>query len=112
MPHKDINNWGNTRYSEEYIMGRISNEIEKAASMVAIPNDSLGVHLEIGIALCRKIPILVFSISGATNDFWMKALAANKNVLLIEVDKIEHIPAELKKDYVVKFLRGEMEKKL
>lgn len=108
LPHKDINNWGNTRYSEKIIMEQMITEIEKATCMIAIPNNSLGVHLEIGFALSRKIPILIFSIIEETNEFWMKALESNKNVLIIRVKRIDDIINELKKESVIHFICNTM----
>lgn len=107
LPHRDINNWGKTQFSEEYLMQRITEELDKATAIVAIPNDSLGVHLEIGYGLCKDIPIVIFSIKEKTNEFWITALATNKNVYVIEVNKIEEIPKKLSNDAIIKFIRHE-----
>lgn len=107
LPHRDINNWGNTQYSEEYLMQKITEKISNATAIVAIPNVSLGVHIEIGYGLCRNIPIVIFSIKNKTNEFWMKALATNKNVSVIEVTNIDDIPKKLNNDDIIQFMQNE-----
>lgn len=75
IPHKEINKWGKTSYPPEYLAPQIVDSVKNAFAFVAIPGNSLGVHLELGIAISQKIPTTIFDVDEYRCGYLVKGLA-------------------------------------
>ena len=80
LPHRDINNWGSTPYDSHYLTPRIIKAVEHATALVAIPGSSIGVHLEIGVAIAKGIPIVIFDTQDLSSSFFVEGFENLSNV--------------------------------
>lgn len=104
LPHRDINNWGKTSYPTEYVTPNLVEAVEKAAAIVAIPGSSIGVHLELGIAISRRIPIVIFDAADFDSSFFVRGFVELPFVKYIQVPTISKIPAYVITENIAEFL--------
>lgn len=93
LPHRDVNNWGKTSYPTEYLTPQIIDRVAKAAAVVAIPGTSIGVHLELGVAIARQIPIVIFDTDDFNSSFFVRGFQELSFVKYIRVSSLSKIPA-------------------
>ena len=101
LPHKDINNWGKTNYPSEYIASRIIDSVRNASVVVSIPGNSLGVHLELGIAIAHKIPVVIFDVDEFRCGYLIRGFADSDLVKYIKLSSINKIPDAIKKKNIL-----------
>ena len=104
LPHRDINNWGKTSYPTEYLTPKIVDYVEKAAAVVAIPGSSIGVHLELGIAIARKIPIVIFDTDDFHSSFFVRGFQKLPFVKHIQTSSLSKIPALITSENIAAFI--------
>ena len=97
LPHKDINNWGKTNYAPEYLAVCIINSVRNASAIVSIPGNSLGVHLELGIAIALRKPIVIFDVEEFPCGYLIQGFTESNLVRHIQVKSINQIPKEIKR---------------
>lgn len=106
LPHRDINNWGKTKHPTEYLTPIMISTVEQATAVVAIPGSSIGVHLELGIAIARRIPIIIFDTAEFSGSFFVEGFKELPFIKYIKVPSLSHIPACIKtiniKDFISK----------
>ena len=105
LPHRDINNWGKTYYPTEFITPRITEGVANASAIVAIPGNSLGVHMELGIAIAKGIPVVVFDTKDFPGSFFVKGFRSFPNVIYIQAEAISDIPNLLLSESISTFIR-------
>lgn len=98
IPHKEINNWGKTNYSSEYLAPRIVNSVKNASAIVSIPGNSLGVHLELGIAIANRKPIVIFDVDEFRCGYLIQGFTESYKVRYIRLPSIKQIPNEIKRN--------------
>ncbi len=104
LPHRDINNWGKTSYPTEYLTPRLVDAVKNAAAIVAIPGNSIGVHLELGIAIARHIPIVIFESADLTNSFFVRGFQELPSVKYVRVPSLSKIPPYIAEGNLTPFL--------
>lgn len=112
LPHKDINDWGRTSYPTEYITPKIAEALKRAAAVVAIPGCSIGVHLELGMAIARGIPIVIFDAEDFPGSFFVKGFVGLSNIKYIRIKSLSGIPTHISSENISSFiwdLRGEIQ---
>lgn len=102
LPHKDINNWGKTHYSSDYLAPRIVDTVRNAKALVAIPGNSLGVHLELGIAIANRIPVVIFDVEEFRCGYLIQGFAQSESVKYIRISSIRKIANEIKQTDILK----------
>lgn len=105
LPHRDINSWGEKSYTASFVLRKIKENVENASALVAIPGQSIGVHLEIGISLSKRIPILIFDIKDIAPSFYMEGFSELDNVRVCEISSIDEAEKILKDPEIIFFLR-------
>ena len=105
LPHRDINNWGKTTFPAEHLVPEIVKSIEGASAVVAVPGSSIGVHLEVGMAIERRLPIVLFDAADVAKSFFMDGLANLPNVKCIRVPSIDAIPGYIEAGNIAGFLK-------
>lgn len=98
IPHKEINNWGRTTYSSEYLAPRIINSVKNASAVVSIPGNSLGVHLELGIAIAHRKPVVIFDVDEFPCGYLIRGFAESNMVRYIRLSSIKQISTEIKRN--------------
>lgn len=104
LPHRDINNWGKTKHPTEYITPRIVSEVESATAIVAIPGNSVGVHLELGIGIARRIPIIIFATKEFENSFFVDGFERLPFIKLIQANSLSQIPSMISTEKILEFI--------
>lgn len=104
LPHRDINNWGKTNYPSEYLIPKIIDCVEKADAVVAIPGSSIGVHLELGIAIARKIPIVIFDTDDFHSSFFVRGFQELPFVKYFQTSSLSAIPALITSENIAAFI--------
>ena len=104
LPHRDINNWGKKNYSTEYLTPKIINHVSKASALVAIPGNSIGVHLELGIAIEKKIPIIIFDTDDFKSSFFVSGFQELPFVKYIKVSSLSEIPKVIVSEKIKSFI--------
>ena len=104
VPHRDINNWGKTSHPAKYITPKIVETVENATAVVAIPGSSIGVHMEIGIAIAKNIPVIVVETNDFQNSFFVSGLGEIPCVKHIKVASIAHIPTCIEREKISEFI--------
>ena len=92
LPHRDINNWGKTKYPTEYVTPKLVEAVERAAGVVAVPGSSIGVHLELGVAIARRIPIVIFDTGDFVSSFFLPGFRELPFVKYVQVPRLSGIP--------------------
>ena len=59
LPHRDLHNWGKANLSEEEVGRRSLEELKKADLLIAYPEQSIGVNIELGWASAFKKEVLI-----------------------------------------------------
>ena len=83
----------------------------KCDAVFAIPSSSTGVHLETGIAIERKLPIIIVNIKNdkrLKGSFFVQGFENYTNSFLISIDTTEEIINELKSTKLLHFLKENM----
>ena len=106
LPHEEINNWGKTSYPTEYITPKITDGVANATALIAIPGDSIGVHLELGIAIAKGIPIVIFDIKDFPSSFFVKGFQSLSNVLYVQAEAMSKIPSCIVSQTISNFICG------
>jgi deoxyadenosine/deoxycytidine kinase len=106
LPHKDINNWGKTKLSSQEVFNKVVDSVRRADAIFSIPSTSIGVHLELGIAMELKKPIVLADIKNMAQSFFAKGLAAQTNVFYVLAESRNSLLDDLKKSKVSAFLRN------
>lgn len=111
LPHKDVNAWGKNELSSDIVLAKIVENINSCHGIVAIPSTSIGVHLEIGIAIAQQKPIIIFDIDELENSFYVSNFNVLNNIRTCHAAKISDIPKiinshEELKDFM--FSKGEI----
>jgi len=104
LPHRDINKWGKINYPTEYLTPRLIETVEKATAIVAIPGNSIGVHLELGIAIARHIPIVIFDTNDFSNSFFVRGFMELPYVKYIQVPSLSKIPSNVVMENISAFI--------
>lgn len=104
LPHRDINDWGKTQYPTEYLTPRLIRTVERAAAVVAIPGSSIGVHLELGIAIARRIPIVIFHTGEFSNSFFVEGFTELPFVKYMRIPSLAQIPARIAQEDIAGFI--------
>lgn len=104
LPHQDINNWGKKELSASSVMQSITDGLNAASVVLAIPGESIGVHFEIGYALSQNKKIIIFEVSELKNSFFVKGFIGLNNTKVISVKSINQIKYELGKPEILGFL--------
>ena len=73
--------------------------------MAAVPGSSIGVHLEVGMAIERRLPIVLFDAADVAKSFFMDGLANLPNVKCIRVPSIDAIPGYIEAGNIAGFLK-------
>ena len=105
LPHKDINKWGKASYTSKQITPKVIESVQNAAALIAIPGSSIGVHLELGVAIEKGIPVVIFETEEFINSFFVEGLSELSNVKVIKVRKLTQIPMALEKENIKLFIR-------
>lgn len=105
LPHKDINNWGKTLYTSKQITPKIIESVQNASALIAIPGSSIGVHLELGVAIEKGIPIIIFETEDFINSFFIDGLSELYNVKVIKVKRLTQIPTTLERENIKLFIQ-------
>ena len=105
LPHRDINNWGKTPYDTHYLTPKIINAVEQASALVAIPGSSIGVHLEIGVAIARNIPIVIFDTEDMSNSFFVEGFDDLPDVKYIKLSSTSQIASYLEENSISDFIK-------
>lgn len=108
LPHRDINNWGKTQYPASYIVENIKATVEKASALIAIPGESIGVHLEIGLAISSKKPIVIFDVDDIKSSFFIDGLSSINGVLVKHCKSLKEITKQIDSE-VLEFLNINLE---
>ena len=106
VPHRDIYNWGKTLHKSEYLTPRIVNSINDAKAVIAIPGNSIGVHLEIGLAIARNIPIVIYDLDEFESSFFVEGFSKLSNVKYLKLSSLSQIPASIKNDNIANFIEA------
>lgn len=106
LPHRDINKWGKTSYPTEYLTPKIVESVENAVAFIAVPGCSIGVHLEIGIAIAKKIPIVIFDSGDFPKSFFLDGFAEVPNIRLIRTPSLSKIPALIETENISAFIKS------
>ena len=96
LPHRDINNWGKTKHSSKELTPAILHAVSGAAALVAIPGNSIGVHLELGVAIAQKKPIIIFDVDELPSSFFVAGFSDLPFVKYIPVKTLSQIPKRIK----------------
>lgn len=104
LPHRDINNWGMVNYPSQYITPRIIETVEHATAIVAIPGSSIGVHMELGLAIARRIPVIVIETKEFENSFFLEGLREIPGIKYIKAESISQIPRCIDKEDILEFI--------
>ena len=92
LPHKDVNQWGHIELSSDIVIKNILENINNCDCIVAIPSTSIGVHLELGIAIAQHKPIIIFEVENLKNSFYVPNLDIITNIKRFCVNTIDEIP--------------------
>lgn len=111
LPHRDINNWGKVNYPSEHILPKIIETVENATALVAIPGSSIGVHLEIGIAISKNIPIILIETDDFTSSFFVAGLSQMPYVKHLRAKSIAQVPDCIEKEDLLAFIHSSGGKK-
>lgn len=104
LPHRDINKWGRVSYPSQYITPRIVDTVKNAAAVVAIPGTSIGVHMEIGIAISRDIPVIVIETADFQSSFFVEGLRNVPCVRCIKASSLAQIPVCIEQHNISEFI--------
>jgi deoxyadenosine/deoxycytidine kinase len=94
LPHRDINQWGRKIMSSKQVYDECLSSLESCDALVAIPDTSHGVHLELGMALGLGLPTAIlhsedtnvsFIASGVNSSARLLALSAPRRSLIPEL---------------------------
>ena len=105
LPHRDINNWGKTAYSSEYLTPKLVESVENASAFIAVPGCSIGVHLELGIAIAHKIPVIIFDSGDFPKSFFLDGFSELPNVKCIRAPSLSKIPALIESEKLSAFIK-------
>ena len=92
LPHKDVNHWGHKDLSSDIVLRKIIENITTSNYIVAIPATSIGVHLELGIAIAQHKPIIIFEVENMKNSFYVPNLNILDTVHLYHTKTLDDIP--------------------
>ena len=106
IPHRDINKWGKVTHPTQYITPKIIETVENAAALVAIPGNSLGVHLELGLAIAKEIPVIIFETGDFPSSFFLGGLKEIPGIKCLQATSMTQIPSLLEKEEILDFISG------
>lgn len=109
LPHKDVNQWGHIDLSSDIIIKKIIENVSNCDCVVAIPSTSIGVHLELGIAIAQRKPIIIFEVKNLENSFYVPNLDILNNIRRYSVNSIDDIPQIIQQADVIDFIIKSME---
>jgi nucleoside 2-deoxyribosyltransferase len=101
LPHKDVNKWGKKELSSEEVLNEIVRNLKDSNMIIAIPSNSIGVHLELGIALAQNKPIIIFDVGELTASFYLQGFAIRNNIMVKQVKTIAEIPKILSDEQLI-----------
>jgi len=106
LPHRDINNWGVVSYPTQQITPKIVETVEQAAAIVAIPGSSIGVHMEIGLAIARRIPVIIIETKEFQNSFFLEGMKEIPGIKYIKAESLSQIPKHIEQENIMEFISG------
>lgn len=93
IPHRDINNWGNTIITPEKATANCTESVKNCDIFVGILGESSGTHYELGIAEGLSKPTVVILCDEIQTSFIGRGfINNNKNRLVLKCKKISEIP--------------------
>ena len=93
LPHRDLNNWGEAYIEPEKLVQLCLNEIKGADVFVAYPENSAGVHIELGWAYMLGKKIIIIAKKGEPQSSMILGLSGAK---IITIENNEEIKEKLK----------------
>ena len=105
LPHEDINDWGRKELSSDVVLREIVDNITRSDAMVVIPGQSIGAHLETGIAIAQHKPVVVFQVEEMENSFYVSNFDVLKGVWRYQVKSIDEIVTILEKKEVLEHIQ-------
>lgn len=106
LPHRDINEWGKKEIPSTEVLKNLISSLDKSNLIVAIPSDSFGVHMELGIALSRNLPMIIFEVEELKNSFFVNSFKSIENCLFIKVNKLSQVAKKLASNEVIEFIKN------
>ena len=106
LPHRDINKWGMVTYPTQHITPQIVETVEHAAAIVAIPGSSIGVHMEVGIAIARRIPVIIIETKEFQNSFFLEGMKEIPGIKYMKVESLSQIPKHIEQENIMEFISG------
>jgi len=105
LPHRDEGNWGEPYYEPDAIAPLCLRHVETSDLICAIPGRSRGVHIELGWAAARGIPIVAFVPDGDEPSTLLPglgisasrtALPSQGELLIVRIPDLADIPRQLR----------------
>ncbi len=96
FPHRDLHHWGKTKLSEEYIGKKSLEEIKKSDLMIAYPEESVGVNIELGWASVLKKQVIILINENENVSMMYPALNGITNAHIVKFRDITDLREKLK----------------
>lgn len=105
LPHRDVNEWGKKLLSPAKVMASCVKFVSQCDVFIGLLGDSLGSHLEFGIALGRSKPCIIIECDEIPLSFIAKGITHKTGqVLICNCKTMEEIPLLMRSDNVKSFI--------
>lgn len=96
LPHRDTNLWGKVYLGPEEIVKKNWEKINSCDIIVAYPQKSRGVHVEVGWASALKKTVVILLDSSEDESELVKGLSSIATTILIRFDNHEELREKLR----------------
>ena len=103
LPHRDVNSWGKKRLTSSEVIRGIEKSINSSDYILAIPSNSIGVHLEIGYAMAQRKKIIIIECKELESSFFLPGFKEYNLAKSIKTDSLELIVDTLKETKIIGF---------
>lgn len=111
LPHRDISRWGACDLTPGEIATRCTEQVRTCDVLVALLATSFGTHVEVGVALGARIPVIALLPSDTETSFFASCLADSELVHTVEAEREAALPDLLTDDRFARAMRSAISKR-
>lgn len=107
LPHRDINMWGNEVKGSSEIVEACHEAISGCSLFIGILGNSLGCHLEVGMAMAYNKPLIILEIANMPASFFVEGISNRSNAIIYKVGSIARAERVFDNESTLIFLRDQ-----
>ena len=98
IPHRDVNEWGKKQLMPVEVFDKCTSHIKNCDLFIGLLGESLGSHIEYGIALGQSKPSIIIDCTEINSSFISQGITNETDkTIVLKCEKIKDIPNQLSK---------------